>query len=262
MRPSIAAFARTLKTHRTTLQKVLDGEEVARATAAATAFVAAQTPEDNAELGLEEEDAEKAMAADEDAEAATASAPGVVDATLEDLRAELAIVDEMLALAEKHAARPDARVKGLVEWIRNSMLDGRQWNRRRLIIFTEWEDTRRWLERRLTKTYNRFHDAQERCQNIIRLRELHAAMDRAVLRAYGWNDLAERAAPVFLDETNEDDHPYQGRLLWPSDFCDEVLARLLALNAERHAEEVRLGIAPGMKGKVADDDDGEEELDM
>jgi hypothetical protein len=27
------------------------------------------------------------------------------------------------------------------------------------------------------------------------------------------------------------------------------LARLLALNAERHAEEVRLGIAPGMKGK-------------
>lgn len=29
------------------------------------------------------------------------------------------------------------------------MLDGQQWNRRRLIIFTEWEDTRRWLERRL-----------------------------------------------------------------------------------------------------------------
>ncbi|MFT8775154.1 MAG: DISARM system SNF2-like helicase DrmD [Gluconacetobacter liquefaciens] len=146
---SIAAFARTLKTHRTTLQKVLDGEEVARARAAATAFVAVPTPEDNAELGLEEEDAEKAMAADEEAEAATASAAGVVDATLEDLRAELAIVDEMLALAEKHAARPDARVKWLVEWIRNSMLDGRQWNRRRLIIFTEWEDTRRWLERRL-----------------------------------------------------------------------------------------------------------------
>lgn len=146
---SIAAFARTLKTHRATLQKVLDGEEVARATAAATAFVRAPTSEDNAELGLEEEDAEKAMAADEEAEAATASAAGVVDATLEDLRAELAIVDEMLALAEKHAARPDARLKWLVEWIRKSMLDGRQWNRRRLIIFTEWEDTRRWLERRL-----------------------------------------------------------------------------------------------------------------
>lgn len=146
---SIAAFARTLKTHSVTLQKVLDGEEVARATVAANAFVATPTPDDNAELGLEEEDAEKAMAADEEAEATSASAASVVDATLDDLRVELAMVDEMLALAEKHAARPDARVHWLVEWIRKSMLDGQQWNRRRLIIFTEWEDTRRWLERRL-----------------------------------------------------------------------------------------------------------------
>lgn len=146
---SIAAFARTLKTHRTTLQKVLDGEEIARVTAAATAFVISPTPEDNAELGLEDEDAEKAMAADEEAEAATASAAGVADATLEDLRVELAAVDEMLALAEKHAARPDARASWLAEWIRKTMLDGQRWNTRRLIIFTEWEDTRRWLERRL-----------------------------------------------------------------------------------------------------------------
>ena len=79
-------------------------------------------------------------------------------------------------------------------------------------------------------------------------------MDRAVLEAYGWHDLAARAEPIFLDETNEDDHTYQGRLFWPSDFRDEVLARLLALNAERHAEEVRLGIAPGMKGMGADDE--------
>ena len=146
---SVAAFARTLRTHRATLQKVLDGEEVARATAAAASFVGAPTPEDNAELGLEGEDAEKAMAANEEAEAAIASAAGVVDATLDDLRAEVAAVDEMLALAEKHASRPDARVNWLVDWIYRSMLDGQQWNQRRLIVFTEWEDTRRWLERRL-----------------------------------------------------------------------------------------------------------------
>ena len=97
----------------------------------------------------------------------------------------------------------------------------------------------------MTKTYNRFHDPDERGEDIVRLRALHAEMDRAVLRAYGWDDLAERAEPIFLDETNEDDHTYQGRLFWPSAFRDEVLARLLALNAERHAEEVRLGIAPG-----------------
>ncbi len=86
-------------------------------------------------------------------------------------------------------------------------------------------------------------------------------MDRAVLEAYGWHDLAARAAPIFLDETNEDDHTYQGRLFWPSDFRDEVLARLLALNAERHAEEVRLGIAPGMKGKREDDEEAGDEDD-
>jgi hypothetical protein len=83
-------------------------------------------------------------------------------------------------------------------------------------------------------------------------------MDRAVLEAYGWHDLAARAEPRFLDETSEDDHTYQGRLFWPSDFRDEVLARLLTLNADRHAEEVRLGIAPGMRGRAAEDD-GEED---
>ncbi|MBR0958381.1 Eco57I restriction-modification methylase domain-containing protein [Bradyrhizobium japonicum] len=110
----------------------------------------------------------------------------------------------------------------------------------------------------MTKIYNRFHDRTEASEDIRRLRELHAAMDRAVLETYGadWHDIAARAQAIFLDETNEDDHTYQGRLFWPSDFRDEVLARLLALNAERHAEEVRLGIAPGVKGKKSDDEVG------
>lgn len=109
----------------------------------------------------------------------------------------------------------------------------------------------------MTKTYNRFHDRSETAADIVRLRELHAEMDRAVLEAYGWQDLADRAAPIFLDESNEDDHAYQRRLFWPSDFRDEVLARLLALNAERHTEEVRLGVAPGMKGRPEAEDDDE-----
>ena len=104
----------------------------------------------------------------------------------------------------------------------------------------------------MTKTYNRFHDRSETAEDIERLRELHAEMDRAVLEAYGWHDLAARAEPIFLDETNEDDHTYQGRLFWPSDLRDEVLARLLALNAERHAEEVRLRHRAGMKGEERD----------
>jgi len=111
----------------------------------------------------------------------------------------------------------------------------------------------------LTMTYNRFHDPSETAEDIRRLRSLHAAMDRAVLEAYGWHDLAARAQPIFLDEANEDDHTYQGHLFWPPDFRDEVLARLLALNAERNAEEVRLGVAPGMKGKAGEDDEEDDE---
>jgi hypothetical protein len=107
----------------------------------------------------------------------------------------------------------------------------------------------------MTKTYNRLHDPAETAEDIQRLRELHAAMDRAVLASYGWEDLAARADPIFLDETNEDDHTYKGRLFWPSDFRDEVLARLLALNVERHAEEVRLGTAPGIKRDAGGESD-------
>jgi hypothetical protein len=92
----------------------------------------------------------------------------------------------------------------------------------------------------LTKTYNDFNDRRLRSDPEIQgLRDLHHAMDQAVLRAYGWEDLAAAAAPVFLDEENEDEFAYQGRLFWPSDFRDEVLARLLALNKQR-AEQERL----------------------
>lgn len=89
----------------------------------------------------------------------------------------------------------------------------------------------------LTKTYNRFHDPAERSPAIVRLRELHAQMDAAVLRAYGWDDLAEIAEARFLTEADEPEYAYQGRLFWPAPFRDQVLARLLDLNRERAAEE-------------------------
>jgi hypothetical protein len=85
----------------------------------------------------------------------------------------------------------------------------------------------------MTPTYNRFHRAGEEAADIAELRRLHDAMDRAVLRAYGWDDLAESAHPLFLDAESEDDHRYQGRLFWPAPFRDALLARLLRLNEER-----------------------------
>ncbi len=56
----------------------------------------------------------------------------------------------MLALADRHKEQPDARVTWLDRWVREPHGAGWPWNERRLVLFTEWEATRRWLERRLT----------------------------------------------------------------------------------------------------------------
>ena len=93
----------------------------------------------------------------------------------------------------------------------------------------------------LTQTYNRFHDLNDKELDIVELRRLHDEMDRAVLRAYGWDDLAQRARSEILTAAIEDDPKYHDRLFWPADFRAEVLARLLDLNAKRAAEEASTG---------------------
>ena len=94
----------------------------------------------------------------------------------------------------------------------------------------------------LTATYNRFHDPDERGDDVVMLRRLHDALDRAVLDAYGWGDIS--ATPEFLashrDEADDEtghSRPVRWRYRWPDDARDRVLARLLALNAERAAAE-------------------------
>ena len=92
----------------------------------------------------------------------------------------------------------------------------------------------------ITKTYNRFHDIYEIDQRIVDLRERHAVMDRAVLDAYGWTDIPTDCD--FLLDYQVDEaiwgrkrKPYRYR--WADSVRDEVLARLIALNAERAADE-------------------------
>ncbi|MEQ8665633.1 MAG: N-6 DNA methylase [Rhodospirillales bacterium] len=94
----------------------------------------------------------------------------------------------------------------------------------------------------ITKIYNCFHDESNNAPDIARLRKHHAEMDAAVLRAYGWEDLADQAHPEFIEQPTDEGKKPKTRLDWPSEFKDEVLARLLALNAERHREEVEAGL--------------------
>ena len=102
----------------------------------------------------------------------------------------------------------------------------------------------------LTKIYNRFHDPNEQDPQIDRLRELHAAMDRAVLTAYGFTDLPTTCDFILdyeIDEATGTDSPRRVsaggdkkkpyRYRWPDSVRDEVLARLLDLNKQRHQAE-------------------------
>jgi hypothetical protein len=102
----------------------------------------------------------------------------------------------------------------------------------------------------MTKTYSRFHNPEERSPDLMRLRELHAAMDRAVLDSYGWTDIDPTSEFVLdyeidVEEWGDRKRPYRYR--WPDEVRDEVLARLLELNAERARDEARSGAATEKK---------------
>ncbi len=96
----------------------------------------------------------------------------------------------------------------------------------------------------LTKTYNRFHDPDERDARIAELRRLHAAMDRAVLHVYGWDDIptdCEFLLDYAIGDETRGRKKKPWRYRWPDEVRNEVLARLLALNAERAAEKRMAG---------------------
>jgi restriction-modification enzyme MmeI-like protein len=114
----------------------------------------------------------------------------------------------------------------------------------------------------LTETYNRFHDPEESDADILKLRDLHAAMDRAVLDAYGWTDILPTCEFLLDYEEEDDDSEFAAgrrkkkpwRYRWPDDVRDEVLARLLELNAIRAKEETSAppsGRPPAPKGSSA-----------
>ena len=93
----------------------------------------------------------------------------------------------------------------------------------------------------LTKTYNRFHNPDDANEAIQTLRELHIEMDHAVAAAYGWSDLA-------LDHGFHETK--QGvRFTISEPARREVLQRLLKLNHERYAEEVKQGLYEKKKPK-------------
>ncbi|NKZ02878.1 Eco57I restriction-modification methylase domain-containing protein [Actinomadura latina] len=104
----------------------------------------------------------------------------------------------------------------------------------------------------LTKTYNLVHDPECSDTDIAQLRGIHKAIDKAVCRAYGWDDLIAQ-----LDHGHHNigrDTRYTvGHVMW-REFVD----RLLELNHERYAAEVAAGLhdKKGKKRPKASEQDG------
>ncbi|MFZ4576454.1 MAG: DISARM system SNF2-like helicase DrmD, partial [Phycisphaerales bacterium] len=142
---SVSAFARTLAAHRRTMEKIWDtpaGKSAAAQLTDSQMELVSSTPDaDDDRAELDEND----LAQLEDAaiSAATESTRGT--ASDSDVREEQRLVREMEITADAHRDKPDARIKTLIEWIRTHMRKGSGWNDLRILIFTEWEDTRRYI---------------------------------------------------------------------------------------------------------------------
>jgi hypothetical protein len=101
----------------------------------------------------------------------------------------------------------------------------------------------------LTATYNLVHDPGCADADIEELRSIHRAIDEAVVRAYGWDDLLDAGLDHGFQETRQGTRYTVGPAL-----RQEILDRLLELNHERYAEEVAAGMH---KGKKAESHQGE-----
>jgi len=155
---SIEAFARTLKVHRRTMEKVWAREapmaESLNASRPSQLDLLAgdvDADDDRAELP------ESELQALEDAQIAASTESTGGDERLADSQTERRLLEQMEAVAEQARGVPDARVRYLIDWIRQHMCPGArlpgqrpsqpnaEWSDLRLLIFTEYEDTKRYL---------------------------------------------------------------------------------------------------------------------
>jgi SNF2 family DNA or RNA helicase len=162
---SIEAFARTLRVHRRTAQRQWEQAQAASPPSPRGAsqmdLLAGSVGSDDDRASLSEEE----LQAEEDAqiEAATAES-GVSTADANAVRMfarEQKLLHEMTEVAEAARGLPDARVRKVIDWIRKHMCPGLRrpgqsppasppkWNDTRVIIFTEYDDTKRYLRQQL-----------------------------------------------------------------------------------------------------------------
>lgn len=152
---SIEAFARTLAVHRRTVERQRDEDLAAdKHSATLEALIHPAGPDDD-EAQWDEDQLEK-----EEDSLIVAATQASEDVEQRAFDKELAILQTMSEVAERHRQEPDAKLKRLLAWIGENMCPGLpeygapllgdppKWNDRRVIIFTEnREGTKRYLRK-------------------------------------------------------------------------------------------------------------------
>lgn len=176
---SIEAFARTLAVHRkNAAEKLL--------TSAPKSTTVTQAPLFDGDEDLTDE----LLAEMEDVAVARATQEGA--AAADDARARV-LLEEMSHIAEQARGEPDAKMRWLVDWIRYHQCPdmGKQrkaaWRPRRILLFTEYADTKNYLVRELEAAIAGTDLADER------ILTLHGGMDE---------ESRERVKQAFNDATH------------------------------------------------------------
>lgn len=125
------AFLNTLNRHRASLRKSARYEALTRATGA-LARIFEQAEEDFSDDAEQQEAELEALEA-----AARAFRPPSA--------ADTQILNDLANWAERAAAQLDSKADQLVKWLESVVRPNGRWNQERVIIFTEYRDTQKWL---------------------------------------------------------------------------------------------------------------------
>lgn len=140
---SIEAFARTLQVHKQALNR--QEEKNAQTSHNYTLLVESPSADDDrAELPEAEIESEE----NAQMSAATATSSGSISPQ------ERELLDRISEIAQNSRYETDSKVKALLEWLRNNLCPdlgkpGAKWRDRRVLIFTEYTDTKRYLQQQL-----------------------------------------------------------------------------------------------------------------
>lgn len=173
---SIEAFARTLRVHRRTVQRQWEQAEAKESATQPTPGMfdlAGSVGSDDERAALSEEQ----LQLEEDAQfsAVSAATVGPVSNSKEKelFAREQKLLDEMTEIAESARGSADARVSKLIDWIRENMCPDlpkpgkrsatpARWNDTRVLIFTEYDDTKRYLVQQLSTLIDDTDRGQDR----------------------------------------------------------------------------------------------------